>query len=263
MRLDETKLYTSSKEYFEGPDGMKNEVTMWFVAGGLFMQELSIKNNRMPFGGLGGEIPEKPKVIMKLLDVCSGPGNFINHLQYIYSDLEVTCVDLNNHFIEEGQKIFKKWKFICGDVSKIDLKQKFDVVTASSAFHHIPDEYKKDFWNNINLHLEDNGFVLVCENFLPKYSNYVERQASIEKYYTELKQFYIEGNSTKKAFELIDEVYQLEKNGVEEHKVSFEIFINQIDTAGFLLFQDIIVWQPDSLKKDNAGSHVIILKKKI
>jgi hypothetical protein len=52
----------------------------------------------------------------------------------------------------------------------------------------------------------------------------------------------------------------VEKNWVEEHKVSFRIFAKQSASAGFQIFQDVIVWQPSSFKNDNAGSHVLVLK---
>lgn len=260
MKTEDTKLYTSAKNYFKGPDGMKNEVTMWFIAAGLLMQELSIRNGKKPFGGLGPEHGQKPKTI-EILDVCSGPGNFVNHLHFVFQNFSATCIDLNKDFIETGKKIFKDWEWIVGDVVEINLGKKFDVVTASSAFHHISHERKNKFWGNIIKHLKTDGFVLVCENFLPDYSNREERLSAVDKYYSELKNYYRQGNATAKSISAIEEVYQLEKNEVEEHKVSFRIFNDQIESAGLKIFQDIIVWQPDSMKVENAGSHVLILKR--
>ncbi len=259
MKTEDTRLYASAENYFKGPDGMKNEVTMWFVAAGLFMQELSIKNGKKPFGGLGSEHGIKPKSV-EIFDVCSGPGNFVNHLHYVFPNFSATCVDLNKDFIKAGKKFFKDWKWIVGDVVEINLGRKFDVVTASSAFHHIPDKNKNNFLINIIKHLKTDGFVLVCENFLPDYSNREERLSAVDKYYFELKNYYKKGNATAESVCAIEEVYQLEKNEVEEHKVSFRIFNDQIKKVGLAIFQDVIVWQPDSMKTENAGSHVLVLK---
>jgi ubiquinone/menaquinone biosynthesis C-methylase UbiE len=259
MRAEDTKLYASASEYFKGPDGMKNEVSMWFTAAGLLMQELSIKNGYAPFGGLGQTRGLKPEPI-SILDVCSGPGNFVNHLHFVFPNFTATCVDLNKNFIEAGKKLFPAWEWIAGDVVAISLDKQYDVITASSAFHHIPDENKPAFWANLMRHLQPNGFVLVCENFLPDYSNPEERLRAVETYYAELKAYYCKGNATAESQNALEEVYQLEKKGVEEHKVSFRMFAQQIASMGFYIFQDIIVWQPGIFKNDNAGSHVFVLK---
>jgi hypothetical protein len=60
----------------------------------------------------------------------------------------------------------------------------------------------------------------------------------------------------------INEVYQLELSGVEEHKVSKKIFAAHVEQAGLRIEQDVIVWQPKRLRDSNAGSHVILLKHK-
>ncbi len=261
MKTADTKLYTSVDTYFKGPDGMKNEVTMWYIAGGLLIQELAIKKGYGPFGGLGapnGNITlSKPEI----LDVCSGPGNFLHHIQLVYPNFFGTCADLNPIFVEAGKELFRSWTWHLGDVTKIQLGKKFDVITASSAYHHIPDEGKGAFITNLVEHLHDDGFILVCDNFLPNYTTESERVYAVDTYYQELINYYKAGNATKDSIDAIGEVYELEKSNVEEHKTSFKIFEKYLESAGLEIFQDVVVWQPDSLKPDNAGSHVMVVKK--
>lgn len=258
------RIYESAENYFEGPDSMKNEVMMWFVAGGLLAQEVSKKIGNAPFGGLKGRIgyEERKRVKnIRVLDFCSGPGNFVNHLAFVMPEIKVVCVDMNANFIRTGNEIFKKWKFIEEDVTTVSLKTKFPVITASSAYHHIEDKNKIKFLKNIRNHLTSDGIVLMCENFLPDYYSDKNRKTSVNKYYTELARWYHDGNSTKEAVLIIKEVKEQELAEEVEHKVSFRIFKNHLKKSGLRLNIDIPVWQPQPFIADNAGSHVVVLKK--
>ena len=259
------KLYNSTENYFQGPDDMRNEVQMWFVAGGLLLQNLSEKAGSLPFGGLKEKIGYNERIKMKtveLLDLCSGPGNFVNHLSWIVPELSAICVDTNKKFVIDGNKAFEKFKFIEGDAVAVSLNKKFLFITASSAYHHIADKQKINFLKNIYKHLFDEGIVIICENFLPGYKNSQSREKAIKKYYSELELWYHEGNATREAIEIIGEVRNQELSQEVEHKVSFDIFKKHVAESGFLIDVDIAVWQPSSFILDNAGSHVIILKKR-
>ncbi len=263
MKIEDTKLYTSADTYFEGPDGMKNEVAMWYIASGLLMREIAKRKGNLPFGGLGKTqgyaiTPDKADTL-DLLDLCSGPGNFVNHLSFAFPWLNAVCVDVNDTFLKAGQKQFDKWSFINADVTKLDLGKQFDCVTASSAYHHIEHSQKIDFLKTIKKHLKKGGFALICENFLPEYSSDEERTESIKLYYSELISYYKEGNATEKSIEAIDEVFKLELAGVEEHKVTRAIFEKQVKEVGLSIDIDIVVWQSEKLRSSNAGSHVLVL----
>lgn len=259
MKTEETRLYGSAEGYFRGPDGMKNEVAMWYTAGAMLIQQLFIKNGKAPFGGLGSPSEKKEKSNPgEVLDVCSGPGNFVHHLQIFSTNISPTCVDHNRDFITAGKRLFPDWEWIEGDVILMNLRRKFPIITASSAYHHIPDQDKRVFLENMRQHITDDGFVLVCENFLPSYSTSRERMESIHQYYNQLIDSYERGNATSESIEAIREVFELEKSGTEEHKVSFEIFCQDIRDL-FTVFQDIVVWQTETLRADNAGSHVLVL----
>src|SRR3989344_5695999 len=181
-------LYRSAKTYLSGPDGMNNEVTMWFIAGGLLMQEISSRINKTAFGG---------------------------------------------------------------------LHQKIDFITASSAYHHIPDFEKLSFLKNLKSHLKNNGIILICDNFLPDYSTSFEKQKSIKEYYSLLTQYYKSGNATKNAIKVIKQARKLELSGKDEYKTSFRIFEAQVKAAGLEIVKDILVW---GISQNGMGSHVIILK---
>ena len=255
-------LYRSAKTYLSGPDGMNNEVTMWFIAGGLLMQEISSRINKTAFGGLhqkiGVERNKKIKTI-RILDVACGPGNFANHLGFIIPQLKVVGIDTNIAFLKWARKKFTNlgWKFIEGDASKIELGKKSDFITASSAYHHIPDFEKLSFLKNLKSHLKNNGIILICDNFLPDYSTSFEKQKSIKEYYSLLTQYYKSGNATKNAIKVIKQARKLELSGKDEYKTSFRIFEAQVKAAGLEIVKDILVW---GISQNGMGSHVIILK---
>ena len=56
MTKENNTLYEEAEKYLESPDGMRTEVNMWYIAAGLMMRELAIKQSHTPFGGLGGKI---------------------------------------------------------------------------------------------------------------------------------------------------------------------------------------------------------------
>jgi len=261
MKPEETKLYTSPATYFSGPDGMRNEVTMWYVACGLLAQESARTQGFRPFGGLGENAKKQVNdARFDLLDVCSGPGNFSIHLSYVQPNIQVTCVDANSKFVDAGKKLRPPWTWVHSDVVQMDLSRKFDIIAASSAYHHIEHERKLSFLKNCKKHLKPDGMMLVCENFLPEYATESERTQSIEVYYSELINYYRKGNATDESIESIHEVYELEKSGIEEMKTSFKVFEDLAMQAGFRIEEDIIVWQSSALKGSNAGSHVLILR---
>ncbi len=258
-----TTLYDSSKQYFAGPNGMNNEVAMWYVAGGVLAQEL-IRKHCPPFGGLrhlrGFDARKHIERVMNVLDVCSGPMELPNHLTVMFPKLKATCVDINDQFMSEGKKRFPRWKMIEDDVVSMRLKKQFPVITASSAYHHIPDEQKTSFLRNLCRHLAANGFIIVCDNFIPQYERN-PREKAVDTYYRELKKYFKKGNATSEAQEIINGVHQQDRNQDGEYKVSFEIFKKQCAQAGLRITADVPVWQPQTLQKDNAGSHVIVLRK--
>lgn len=256
-------IYSKAEDYLSAPDGMKNEVTMWFIAAGLLMQEISKQEGNLPFGGLGNKSSNniQNKSTVKVLDVCSGPGNFVNHILYVNNNIEATCVDLNKIFIHAGQKLLKQVTFLLDNAITMSLDKKYDFILCSSAYHHIQDKDKEKFLSNLSNHLKSKGKIIICENFLPEYSNLEQKKLSIAKYYKQLVNYYKQGNSTKNSLTAINQVKDLELSGGIEYKVSFSTLKAHLQTTNLVIELDIPVWQPKSFIKDNSGSHVLVVAK--
>ncbi len=265
MKTEQSKLYTSVEAYLNGPDGMNNEVTMWGVSAGLLLKELVKRGLNTQYGGLHQNIgleARRALPMVSVLDMCSGPGNFPNYLSLVSDKIKVIGIDINPLFVETGNKRFNHygWQFIETDACSIDLKKKFDFVTASSAYHHIEDKSKIAFLRNIKRHLLTSGKVIICENFLPRYTFQKDRVKAIKTYYSLLDEYFRIGNATKESLKAIKEVRELELSEIEEHKVDFQRFKQHTKKSGLELELDIPIWQPSSFKQSNAGSHVLLLK---
>ena len=61
-----------------------------------------------------------------------------------------------------------------------------------------------------------------------------------------MKTYYLQGNATPEAIKLIEEVYQLELSGEEEHKVDFQRFFEHIKNVGLEIEIDRIIWREQS-----------------
>jgi SAM-dependent methyltransferase len=265
MEAERSNLYSSGEAYLKGSGVMKNELTMWSVAAGIFVQEILRKEKKSIFGenpaDIGLEIREELGAV-SVLDMCCGPGTFVNYLGLIYPNITVTGIDVNEAFIEYASRRFEGygWEFIKADAKDFDLKRTFDFVTAASAYHHLEDDFKVDFLFNARKHLVTGGKVIVCEQFLPYYSNDDTRIYAINEFYGLLREYCSQGDMAKEAMQAIDETHQLELSGHEEHKVHRGVFELHTQAAGFEIELDIPVWQPREFKKDNAGSFVILLE---
>ena len=265
MEAEKSNMYSSGEAYLKASGVMNNELTMWSVAAGIFVQEAVRKERKSVFGENPAEIGLKLREELRavsVLDMCCGPGTFVNYLALVYPHITVTGIDVNEAFIEYASRRFGEygWEFIKADAKDFDLKRTFDFVTAASAYHHLEDEFKVDFLLNARKHLAAGGKVIVCEQFLPHYSNESTRIHAINKYYGLLRKHCSRGGITREIIQAIDETHQLELSGHEEHKVHHAAFELHAQAAGFEIELDIPVWQPKEFMKDNAGSFVILLE---
>jgi 2-polyprenyl-3-methyl-5-hydroxy-6-metoxy-1,4-benzoquinol methylase len=265
MEAEKSNMYSSGEAYLKVSGVMKNEVTMWSVAAGILVQEIVRKEKKSIFGenpaDIGLVIREKLRAV-SVLDMCCGPGTFVNYLALVYPDITVTGIDVNAAFIDYASRRFggHGWEFIKADARAFDLRRTFDFVTAASAYHHVEDEFKVDFLLNARKHLVDGGKVMLCEQFLPHYSNEDARIYAINEYYELLRKYCSKGDRSKEAIQAADETHQLELSGHEEYKVHHAAFEAHAQAAGFEIELDIPVWQPKEFIEDKAGSFVILLK---
>ncbi len=95
-------LYTSSDIYLNGPEGMRNEVDMWYTGAFMLLQDVIRNKVKSEYGGLHDASGIDLRAALEkvsVLDVCCGPGNFSNYLGLVYPLVHVTGIDTNEEFL--------------------------------------------------------------------------------------------------------------------------------------------------------------------
>lgn len=113
----------------------------------------------------------------KLLDVACGTGT---HASILVKDFQVLGVDISENMMEIARKKVPDAQFIHGDMKKLDLREKFDVVTCMFSAIHYNISYMElettlqNFYN----HLNDGGVVIF--DFGLNQNNWIEGLVSVD-----------------------------------------------------------------------------------
>jgi len=86
---------------------------------------------------------------------------------------DVIAVDLSSKAIEICRKTVKGVKFICQDVTKLDLHRKFDLITLFDLLEHIPSEKWDNLFCVLERHSHENTIICITIPN-PRYQSYVK-----------------------------------------------------------------------------------------
>jgi len=106
----------------------------------------------------------KKSMDKKLLDVACGTGN---HAILLKGNYSVLGIDISNEMLKIAQKKVKGVKFVIGDMKKLNLKQKFDVIICmfSSINYNTNYEELEKTLRNFYKHLQKGGIVIFDVGF--------------------------------------------------------------------------------------------------
>lgn len=80
------------------------------------------------------------KEVKTILDVGTGPGNFIEVLKEVFPDTQITGVDPNTESLEGAKEKYPQVIFKEMGAEKLEFSDySFDVVSMSMALHHLPE----------------------------------------------------------------------------------------------------------------------------
>ncbi|MFH1326842.1 MAG: class I SAM-dependent methyltransferase [archaeon] len=129
----------------------------------------------------------KDRKKIKILDLCCGTGIFPRKWLIKLNNVFYTGVDTNKSFIEYAKKNLKNknYEFVLGDATKVKIDDSFDIVIATSSYHHIKDKDKRTFLKNIYNHLKEEGSLIIYEKLVSKFKEPVGAVDSASKLYTE------------------------------------------------------------------------------
>lgn len=114
--------------------------------------------------------PDKP---LKLLDIGCGEGR--NAVFFARNGYDVTAFDSSPKGVEKTQRYADETSapinVFPADINKFRLKEKFDIIFSTGALHYIPQELRKEIFDNHKLFTNDNGLcaysVFVTKPFIP------------------------------------------------------------------------------------------------
>lgn len=131
---------------------------------------------------------------ISVLDIGCGTGDYIE----IFNNYGVNYlgVDLSSYAIDKLKIKYPEMSFICGDIFKVELDKKFDVIFLSEVLEHIIDEQK--LLKKINNLLKTNGVLILSVPYDPKLWSYSDEQANHKRRYTKI---YLESVLLKSGFQ--------------------------------------------------------------
>ncbi|AJF59678.1 MAG: class I SAM-dependent methyltransferase [Candidatus Diapherotrites archaeon] len=206
---------------------------------------------------------------ISILDVCCGTELILDFLSSDFKNrLEsFVGVDISQKYLDDAKKRIgsdPRFELVNHDAVLFRHPRKFDVIIASSAYHHIEDERKPDFLNNIFNHLKDDGIVVFMENIIPKYSNRVERDSAAIEFYAKRIVDCIDNHEIKdERISLLSRVMQYERDREYEWKSHYSLFTKHLAAADLEVISVKKVWPKEKIFSDNnVGDFVFLVKKK-
>ncbi|HDZ68862.1 MAG TPA: class I SAM-dependent methyltransferase [Phycisphaerales bacterium] len=115
--------------------------------------------------------PERP---LKLLDIGCGEGRIA--IFFARNGYEVTAFDLSPQGVEKAKRyadeIGVSIKVFQANLSEFRLEEKFDILFSTGVFHYIPEELRKEIFDNYKEFTNENGLnaysVFVKKPFIPR-----------------------------------------------------------------------------------------------
>lgn len=158
----------------------------------------------------------------KLLDVACGTGS---HVLFLKNNFSILGVDINHEMLKIARKKVPDVDFTIGDMKKLDLKQKFDVVICMFSAIHYNTDYKEleRTLKNFYEHLKSGGVLIFDLSF--NRENWIESLVSVDTMVDEnLKLARISQSRLKNDVFNVNFVFLVKENG----KFDFDIDHHEI-----------------------------------
>jgi ubiquinone/menaquinone biosynthesis C-methylase UbiE len=202
---------------------------------------------------------------IRVLDLCCGTGIFPRKWLSRVPELSYTGVDINAAFLDyaRAHDPLTFHQYIHDDAAQIHLDQKFDIVLATSAYHHIEDDKKTEFLLNASYHLNKDGRIIIYEKFVAPWIDRASCARSATTFYLEriTEMLAHENLSNEQLFGLYNEMY-LTAVREDEYKVPLTRFRIDAQKAGLSLEAEKKLWPPDGrFGNPEVGDFVVTLRK--
>jgi ubiquinone/menaquinone biosynthesis C-methylase UbiE len=205
----------------------------------------------------------------RLLDACCGSGL---SLLGAVSHPHLACavgVDVSLRLLDFARRRYEPFgnvSFLCGDaVQQMFAPTSFDLIVASSAYHHIEHPRKHDFLSVCNRLLKQDGRLLVAENLLPSYvDDNAAYDDAVRRLYSAVKRSALEQfpNLPASLNSMIDENVTLSLKRQYEYKVHRRQALKDFGDSQFSVERELKAWPPEAGALDeDSGNFLFVLKK--
>jgi len=213
------------------------------------------------------ELDARPR--SRLLDVCCGSGlSLLGSAAHPHLSCALG-VDVSHQLLDFARSRYSPYghiAFVCADAVHAPFRSAgFDIVLASSAYHHIEHERKGRFLSECRRLLTPGGCVLMAENVLPAYEGDGEAyDRAVHTLYDAVRRdaLAVYPRLPPSTQDMIDENVRLSVRRLYEYKVDRRRLLADVDAAGFHVERETGAWplQPDQLEP-GAGNLLFVLRK--
>jgi len=199
----------------------------------------------------------------KILDLCCGTGVFPRLYLKNLKNISYVGVDINKPFIEFARTKLnhKNFMFVVHNAVNFKSKDRFDIIIATSSYHHIQNKDKSKFLKNIKNKLNKNGVLIVYDKLIADYKNISKQMKTGIDFYGERICEMISSEKLNKLqlFSLFNEMY-LTSVRVEEYKVSYDYFFKDLKKNGLKILEEVKTWpKKDVFDNKNVGDFVFVI----
>lgn len=183
-----------------------------------------------------------------IADFCCGTGKNAKMLSERLSVLKVTLIDINKQFLELANKsgFRAPIEIINSDILTAIVKAEHDLVISMFAYHHVKDEDKVKYAEQIQNALKTKGLLILGEIYMPD-------DATTVRYYEHLLNSI---SPTVRSQELQNFLMQTAKSTNFEYKVSRQFTHKQLQDTGFSLLESKKIWPNDATFNPDIGTFV-------
>jgi len=124
-----------------------------------------------------------------LIDLMCGPGYLLGQIASRRKDLVLKGLDIDKRYINYARKKYPQINFQLGNILSWKQKEYFDAVICTGSLHHIPYDKQEKVVKKMASLVKPDGFVIISDSYLDKYSNERQRKLAAAKLgYEYLKQ---------------------------------------------------------------------------
>jgi ubiquinone/menaquinone biosynthesis C-methylase UbiE len=207
----------------------------------------------------------------RLLDVCCGSGmsllGSLAHPRLAYS----VGIDISHQLLDFARQRFTPFRhiaFVCADATFSPFAPStFDIITASSAYHHMKPSQKQQFLLACRQLLKTGGRLILAENILPNYSDdgssYDSAVVALYSAVTDeaLGHYPSLPDSIR---DMIAENVRLSLARQYEFKVDYEGLLQDLSDADFVVEEEHQAWKAEPVKRGSrAGNLLLVARTKV